>query len=304
MPILRSLATPGFACAVLLLLSQRPADGFAQMARQFTDCAACPAMVVVPAGTFVMGSPETEPGRDKDESPQRRITFDRAFAVSRTEVTRGQYAAFAKATGRTASTGCWSDRDGDGKMAADPASTWMDTGFDQSDEHPVVCVNWDDARAYVEWLNTQTGGKTYRLLSEAEWEYAARAGTTTAFSWGDAASRDHVNYGAEQCCSPATGGRDRWRFTAPVASFPANAFGLHDMHGNASEWVEDCYAKTLDATPANGAAYQTPSCDTRVVRNAGGSFGGTPAWARSASRSGDPKTLLNTNVGFRVAKTL
>jgi formylglycine-generating enzyme required for sulfatase activity len=292
--------------AALHVSAALPQSDAAQAARRFRDCADCPEMVVIPSGEFLMGSPADEPGRDTDEAPQRRIGLPRALAVSRTEVTRGQYAAFVRETSRTARTGCVSDRDGDGRMTADDASSWTDPGFPQTDDHPVVCVNWDDARAYVGWLNIRAGGgATYRLLSDAEWEYAARAGTIAPYPWGAEPSRDHANYGADQCCSPATGGRDQWLFTAPVGSFPANPFGLLDMHGNVSEWVQDCYVRALDELPADGTPHEERDCARRVIRNAGGSFGGTPAWARSASRSGDPPTsFTNSNVGFRVAKTL
>lgn len=269
------------------------------------DCADCPELVVIPAGGFTMGSPADEPEREADEGPQRSVRIARSFAVSRSEVTRAQYAVFAHATRRPVAGGCWSDRDRDGRMQPDPASSWRDPGFAQDGGHPVTCVTWDDARAYVDWLNATTGSSSYRLLSDAEWEYAARAGTTSPFPWGSAASREFANYGADTGWVPATGGRDQWLYTAPAGSFPANGFGLVDMHGNVSEWVQDCFVRSLDQVPEDGHAYEAGGCENRVVRNAGGSFGGRPGWVRSANRSGDPAaTFRNTNVGFRVAKTL
>jgi formylglycine-generating enzyme required for sulfatase activity/ketosteroid isomerase-like protein len=306
------------AAAALLVLgtpagaSERDGDAPAPAPATFAECVECPEMVTIPAGSFLIGSPETERDRQKDEGPQREIVFAQPFAVARTEVTRGQYSAFARATARPATPGCWSDRNRDGKMEPDSASSWEDPGFAQTDDHPVTCISWDDARAYVDWLNVRTHSGAYRLLSDAEWEYAARAGTATAYPWGDEASHDRANYGTANCLAsgacnqPAPGERDQWVYTAPVGSFPANAFGLLDMHGNVGEWVRDCYVNTLDALPADGRAHQSGSdCTRRTVRNPGGSFGGNAAWLRSANRSGDPaSSFRNTNVGFRVAKTL
>jgi formylglycine-generating enzyme required for sulfatase activity len=294
------LALAGLAANAAFAQGSAPAS-----ARTIKDCADCPELVVIPAGSFTMGSPADEPEHEADESPQRPIRIVRPFAVARSEVTRAQYAAFAHATRRPVAGGCLSDRDRDGRMQPDPASSWRDPGFDQEGSHPVTCVTWDDARAYVAWLNATTGSNAYRLLTDAEWEYAARAGTVTAFPWGTAASRDFANYGADTCCAPAASGRDQWLYTAPAGSFPANGFGLVDMHGNVGEWVQDCFVRSLEQVPGDGSAYEAGGCENRVIRNAGGSFGGRPGWVRSANRSGDPAaTFRNTNVGFRVAKTL
>jgi len=250
------------------------------------DCAECPEMVVIPAGSFTMGSPATEPGHDVflTEGPERRVNI-RPFAVGKFDVTRGQWAAFASATNRPTPAGCfWTGRPG---MNLDPDGSWRNLRFPQDDSHPAVCVTWNDAQDYARWLSQRSGHK-YRLLTEAEWEYAARAGTTTAFPWGSTASHDFANYGADACCAGLASGRDRWMYTSPAGSFPPNAFGLHDMSGNVLQWVQDCLAPSYSGLPADGSAYETTvalqltgrlskltgtnSCAYRMVR--GGDWGG------------------------------
>ncbi|MEM8920512.1 MAG: formylglycine-generating enzyme family protein, partial [Pseudomonadota bacterium] len=166
---------------------------------------------------------------------------------------------------------------------------------------PVINVDWNDAQAYVRWLSRKTG-KTYRLLSEAEWEYSARAGTTTAYWWGDRASHDYANYGKDQCCSGLASGRDEWVNTAPVGRFPANAFGLYDMHGNVWEWTQDCWNGSYSGAPTNGSAWISGDCSRRVLR--GGSWYLYPRLLRSASRFRSTTSVPSYVVGFRVARTL
>jgi formylglycine-generating enzyme required for sulfatase activity len=289
----------------------RPAAGF-------RDCAECPEMVSIPAGDFMMGSDATEQGRADREGPQRRVQVGQ-FAAGKFELTRAQWAAFASATNRETLTGCfYTARSGN---SMDPIGSWRDTGFSQDDSHPVVCVTWDDAQDYTRWLSQRTGHK-YRLLSEAEWEYAARAGSTTPYPWGPAPSHELANYGGDTCCSPLATGRDRWLHTSPTGSFPANAFGLHDMHGNVLEWVQDCFAPSYFGLPINGSAYEaavsleiagrfasmngTSSCSYRMLR--GGDWNNPPASIRSAYRNFGPgagatlQDYRSTGVGFRVAR--
>ncbi|HXM94378.1 MAG TPA: formylglycine-generating enzyme family protein [Candidatus Dormibacteraeota bacterium] len=277
-------------------------------------------MVVIPAGSFTMGSPASEPGRYDEEGPQRRVSI-RQFGVGKFDVTRGQWAVFVSATKRETRGGCfWTGRSG---SKSDPAGSWRDAGFSQDDDHPVVCVTWGDAQAYVRWLNQRTG-RRYRLLTEAEWEYAARAGTTTPYPWGPSASHEYANYGAETCCSPLASGHDRWVNTSPVGSFPPNAFGLYDMHGNVLQWVQDCFAPLYTGLPTDGSAYETvvdlkmtgllsrmtgtSSCSYRMVR--GADWNDPPAMIRSAYRNFGPgpgatlQDYRSTGVGFRVARTL
>ncbi|MEQ1493862.1 MAG: SUMF1/EgtB/PvdO family nonheme iron enzyme, partial [Terricaulis sp.] len=236
----RWLPTQGAETVEEQTAAVEPAPQDAGPGQTFRDCADCPEMVVIPAGSFTMGSPASEPTRSADEGLQRRITFATNFAVGRFEVTRGQYAAFTRATGRAASNNCYTDRDNNGSWEQDANGTWRDPGYAQGEDHPVVCVSWDDAQAFVQWLNSQTRGG-YRLLSEAEWEYAARAGASSAYPWGASASHEYANYGADACCSGLVSGRDQWVNTSPAGQFPANAFGVSDMNGNVWEWTQDCY---------------------------------------------------------------
>ncbi|HZI81014.1 MAG TPA: formylglycine-generating enzyme family protein [Vicinamibacterales bacterium] len=275
--------------------SKAPAPGSA-----FKDCRNCPEMVVVPAGSFMMGSPSTEAGR-RDNEPQSRVTIARAFAVSRTEVTWDQWEACVRARG------C------DG-LAVEAALRLKNDGSPNPDfvdwgrgTRPVVGVSWYDAQAYVGWLNEKTGlDDRYRLLSDAEWEYAARAGSTTAYPWGDKLDHNYGNFGKEE---PGLGGkaegRDTWLDqTAPVASFAPNAFGLHDMHGNAFEWIEDCHEPDRAHQPADGSANKQGSCRTRMFRS--GSFVSNPSMHRSAKRTAPypPQTRGRNYLTIRVAKTL
>jgi formylglycine-generating enzyme required for sulfatase activity len=176
---------------------------------------------------------------------------------------------------------------------------------------PVINVSWNQARAYVAWLSRMTG-KDYRLLTEAEWEYAAR-GVTSAdaphppYPWGEKASHEYANYGREQCCQGKREGRDKWLYMAPVGQFPPNAFGLHDMHGNVWEWVEDSWHGDYRGTPpppADGSKVWMDGGDSsrRVVR--GGSWGNAPDDLRSAYRDGNASDFRNAGLGFRVARTL
>jgi formylglycine-generating enzyme required for sulfatase activity/ankyrin repeat protein len=309
--------------AVMALANAIPDDAMARTqsgvprAGVFRDCSDCPEMVTIPSGEFIMGSDPSELGRSDREGPQRRVSVP-AFAVGKLEVTRSQWAAFVSATNRPVREGCyWTGRSGG---SLDPIGSWRDVGFHQDDNHPVVCVTWHDAQDYVRWLSQRTG-RTYRLLSEAEWEYAARARSTTPYAWGDTASHEYANYGTDMCCSGAASGRDRWVNTAPGGSFPANGFDLHDMHGNVLEWVQDCFASGYPAHPIDGSAYEadvilqmtgrfarmsgTSSCAYRMLR--GGDWGNPPALIRSASRNFGPgpgATLADYRsggVGFRIA---
>lgn len=287
--------------------------------KAFHDCSGCPEMIVIPGGSVTIGSPANEKSRFSDEAPRKEVHV-REFAVSKYDVTRGQWAQFVAATRRETVRGCaWTGR---ANEKADPAGSWRDLGFSQDDNHPVVCVTWSDAQDYVGWLS-QTSGKKYRLLSEAEWEYAARAGTDTAFPWGPTGDHAYANYGADNWGGLASG-RDRWIYTSPVGSFPPNAFGLYDMHGNVLQWVQDCYAPDYSGLPNDGSAYErdvqlkasgdlafmngTRSCSYRRVR--GGDWGDPPMMIRSASRNFAPApgftlgTYRSGGVGFRVAKTL
>ena len=182
------------------------------------------------------------------------------FAAGRLDVTRSEWAAYVRTTHRLVAKGCqWTGKQG---PDADKVASWDDLGFEQSASDPVVCVSWNDARDYARWLSQRTG-KRYRLLSEAEWEYAARAGTTTAYYWGSGASHDYANHGTEKCCGGAEQGSDRWIWTSPGGAFPANRFGLYyDMSGNVLQWVEDCQiaSKGDPCFAPNNDPLEVPDC--------------------------------------------
>ncbi len=257
----------------------------------FRDCAVCPLMTAIPAGRFQMGSPPTEAGRTAVEGPQHAVVIGYAFAVSTFDISRAEFATFASQT----------------KFSVpDARCDWRapragGAPFKQSPTDPVVCVSWQDAQVYARWLSKETG-KHYRLLSEAEWEYAARAGTITARPWGQSASHDRANTGADRCCAPLVSGRDRWLHTSPAGSFPANAFGLSDMLGNVWQWVEDCASEGYQDAPTNGAPREADPCEARIVR--GGSWFHPSDMARSASRAADRGDFRVGDIGFRVAETL
>jgi len=240
----------------------------------FRECAKdCPEMVVVPAGEFMMGSAADERDHYGNEDPLHRVTMARPLAVSKFEVTFEQWDACVAI----------------GARAHVPDSN-MGRGT-----QPVINVSWDNVQQYVVWISTMTG-RPYRLLSEAEWEYAARAGTTTAFSWGNEIGKNNAD---------CNGCGSEWdsRRTAPVGSFAPNQFGLYDMHGNVWEWVEDCLHTNYEGAPKDGSAWIAQGdCNHRVVR--GGSWAGYPVGLRSALRFWYSADDHGNDLGFRVARTL
>ncbi len=263
----------------------------------FRDCAECPEMVVVPAGNFTMGSPSSDEWRSDNEGPQHRVTIPAPFAVGKYEVTRDDYGRFVKETGWSKGAGCevWKY-----EWSKEPGYSWKDPGFSQGRSHPVTCVGWEDVKAYAGWLSEKTG-KEYRLLSEAEWEYAARAGSRTSWYWGNSIDDQchHANgAGTETSHGVCDDGYDK---TAPTGSFEANGFGLHDMHGNVLEWVEDCWHGDYEGAPMDGSAWTTGGdCGRHVLR--GGSWLGSWISFRSAFRVGG-RARRNSR-GFRIARTL
>ena len=232
-----------------------------------------PEMVVIPAAIrFQMGCVSRRNCND-DELPVHDVTIPRAFAVSRYEVTFGEWDACVE---------------GGGCRGYRPHDIWG-RGL-----RPVNHVSWNDAQAYVSWLSSQTGVE-YRLLSEAEWEYVARAGSETSYSWGNRIGSNRAN--CEGCGSRSHAGE-----TAPVGAYPANEFGVYDMHGNVHEWVEDCWNANYEGAPSDSSAWQSGSCSFRVLR--GGSWNSGPLILRSAFRFGAPTETRHVNGGFRVARTL
>lgn len=241
-------------------------------------------MLTIPKGCFLMGSPADEPERDADEGPQRQVCLQ-AFQFARHEVTQGLWKAV---------------------MGENPAY------FKAGDDHPVEMVSWHDVQQFLQRLNTLTG-KQYRLPTEAEWEYAARAGSAEPFWWemsrekglfraAEYVSHENANYGKIECCSGYATGRDQWEFTAPVGSFEASKYGVYDGRGNVWEWVQDCYTDSYAQLPTDGSAWEQGDCKYRVFR--GGSWDNGPLKLRAANRSWDEPSYRFNGLGFRLAHSL
>jgi formylglycine-generating enzyme required for sulfatase activity len=230
-----------------------------------------PDMVEIPSGSFLMGSDKSDSDASSDERPRHKVQIKYPFALSKTEITFAQYDAFAKATGHEL----------------------PDDGGWGRGTRPIINVSWDDAKAYAAWLSQQTG-KHYRLPTEAEWEYAARAGTTTRYYWGDEIGKIKAN---------CAGCGSQWdnKQTAPVRSFAPNKFDLYDTLGNAWEWIEDCYHDSDEGAPTEGGAWaQGGNCARRVVR--GGSWNDEPRYVRSANRYRFTAGVRDDLAGFRLAQ--
>ena len=237
-------------------------------------------MAVVPAGTFRMGSPSQEEGRDDDEGPVHEVRIDEPFAVGVYEVTFSEWEACVNGGG------CGGRR---------PTNHGWGRG-----NRPVINVSWEDAQAYVTWLSRKTG-ETYRRLSESEWEYVARAGTTTPFHFGTTISTGQANYDGNYTYGSGRKGRYREK-TVPVGRFAANRFGLHDVHGNVREWVQDCWNGGYQGAPRDGSAWERGDCSKRLLR--GGSWDFVPRYLRSANRYWNSTGYRNYLNGFRIARTL
>jgi formylglycine-generating enzyme required for sulfatase activity len=226
----------------------------------------------------------------------------KSFAAGRYAVTRGEFGAFVQSKGYKTEAelgnGCFVYTD---KWETQADKSWRNVGFSQGDDHPVVCVSWNDAKAYVQWLSEKSG-KEYRLLTEAEREYAARGGTSTAFWWGDSISVGQANYDGNYTYNGSAKGEWR-RATVAVNTFKANPFGLYNVHGNVSEWVEDCFHDNYSGAPVDGSAWTTNCGGTirRVLR--GGSWGSFPVVLRSANRIRNAPDYRYSDDGFRIART-
>lgn len=295
-----------------------------QAGSTFRDCEGCPRMIIVPAGSFQMGSTRSEQdwavqqGRKRDsadrEAPPHEVTISKPFAVGMYEVTRDEFFAFARETAWSAGKRCNTFEEVQGKyMRADREDRdWRNSGQPQTGDHPVGCVTWDDASAFAVWLSRKTGQR-YRLLSEAEWEYVARAGTHTYAYWGDDVSSPQsckfANVGDQ---TPFPNGEtwptrlscnDGYWATSPVGKFLPNAFGVYDLLGNVWEWVDDCAHPNYEGAPVDGSAWTIQGhCDARVLR--GGAFYENGASIRAAVRGKSEPQLRFDNSGFRVARDL
>lgn len=265
---------------------------------RFKECDTCPEMIVLPRGDFIMGSSADQPGHEKDETPVRKVTIAARIAMARYAITLEEYSTFAAVTGYRPGAGC---RVHEGGKWVDRAElSFRGPGFIQDGTHPVVCVNWNDAKAYTDWMTARIG-REYRLPSEAEREFATRAGTTTAFWWGNDIAPANAGYDWSHAFGTGPRGQTR-RGTHPAAAFDANPWGLFQMHGNVSEWVEDCWNASYRSAPTDGAAWVTGDCRRRVLR--GGSWGYAPKDLRSSYREGATLTNRNFNFGFRVVRVL
>jgi formylglycine-generating enzyme required for sulfatase activity len=275
--------------ALLVILSphakaqEKQGDASTAGGRVFRDCPICPDMVVVPAGEFLMGSPESERGRGRNEGPQRKVAV-RAFAMGKFEATFAQWDACAT----------------EGGCKHRPHDETWGRG-----RRPVINVSWHDAADFVAWLARKTG-KTYRLPTEAEWEYAVRGITEASashppFSTGTTINYKQANYDANFTYGDGKMGLFRQK-TIEVGRFPRNAFGLHDMHGNVWEWVQDCYKDSYRGAPTDGSAVVSPDCRLRILR--GGAWNYFPQLLRSAYRYATAPEIRLDIAGFRVARSL
>jgi len=286
----------------------------------FRDCAECPEMVVIPAGDFAMGSDHLEPMRNNEvrpEGPVRKVSIKKQFAAGKYELTNKEFGAFVKASNYQPTSACqvW------GNVEKIEGITWRqpDYGRPPREDEPVVCVTWLDAKAYAKWLSDTTGHK-YRLLTEAEWEYAAKGGATTTWPWGENAQQicEYANsYDAEartdprqtrdagDPAAPRTECSDGYQIVAPAGRFKPNRFGLYDMIGNVWEWTEDCSAPgAYPDGPLDGSAvFVAPgTCDKRAVRSA--SWRTRLSRHRPTFRGRDPEMTASNIFGFRIARDL
>lgn len=278
----------------------RPGSGKTEW---FSDHGVSPEMVVVPAGEFMMGSPDDEPERESwqkgTESPLHKITIRRPLAVGRFSISRGQFAAFVKATNYNVAPGAhvWNGE----AWTWDAKASWCEPGFPQDASHPVVCVSWEDATAYTVWLAELTS-KPYRLLSETEWEYAARAGTSGPFWWGRSISTSEANYNGNLCYAGGPIGEYR-KSTLPVHSFTANPWGLYNVHGNVWEGCDDIWHDDYSGAPDDGSAW-TVAGDGKLRVTRGAAWHNHPAQLRSAFRMAVSSDDRGFDRGFRIARTL
>ena len=275
--------------------------------KEVWDSADAPEMVVVPAGEFSMGSPDAEANRRATENPRHRVRIAYPLAVSKYPVTVYEFSKFVADGYKPAG---WCQGFVEEKWENKPVCSWDAPGFPQTDDSPVVTLDWSDATAYADWLSKKTGHK-YRLLSEAEYEYVNRAGTTSAYWWGDdpKAACEHTNAAdLDAKAAPhfdvfrTSDCHDGYVATAPVGKFKPNAFGLYDTTGNTWSWTQDCWNDSYYGAPADGSPWLTGICGQRVVR--GGAFAERPEQLRSARRGWNFATIRFAMNSFRVAREL
>jgi formylglycine-generating enzyme required for sulfatase activity len=263
-------------------------------------CADCPEMVDIPGGEFWMGSDASDPDAQGDEKPRHKLRVG-SFKLGRHEVTKAQFAAFVADSGYQAGASCYTYDNG--SWGEHSGRGWNNPGFSQGDDHPVACVSYEDAQAYIRWLNKKTG-RSYRLPTEAEWEYAARAGTTTIRHWGDSpdSACRYANVADRTAKQTFTGWTvhncsDGYVYTAPAGSFQANGFGLYDMQGNVWEWTCSAYTDRYDGSEKSCT---NDAMARRGVR--GGAWDSRPVFVRSAYRDGNVPSYRGSDLGFRLAQ--
>jgi formylglycine-generating enzyme required for sulfatase activity len=275
----------------------------------FNDCADCPQMVVLPAGNFTLGSAKSDGAHRENEGPPVKVAIAKPFALMATEVTRDDFAAFVSDTARDVEKGCFVPDGGDGSR--DEAADFMNPGFVQGAKHPAVCVSWTDAEDYAAWLSQKTG-RHYRLPTEQEYEYAARAGRKGSWVWGEdpfAATgcrtanvfdqSGKAKYKVIEDPLPCT---DGFAETSPVDALGANAFGLKGMTGNVWEWVQDCYYPDYRGAPRDGSAWEEDACAEHGIR--GSSYINNVWQSRLAMRDKLGPNSREVDVGFRLARDL
>ncbi|MBJ2179840.1 MULTISPECIES: dihydropyoverdine dehydrogenase [Pseudomonas] len=282
---LTALALTALCAALLPNLAEAATP---QPGKVFKDCKDCPEMVVLPAGTFTMGTPDDEVGREPDEGPMHAVTFAKPFAMSRFQITAGEWDSYIRQTGVKIADG--DTRPGRECIASKPR-------YPQSPRQPAVCMDMDDIKHYVAWLSKKTG-QPYHMVSEAQREYAARAGSSGPFPFPFDEGKGYSIAEHANTYGPADG----YSFSSPAGSYPPNAFGMYDMHGNVYERVADCEHPNYVGAPTDGSAWVEPNCESYQIR--GNDWGEAPVFSRSGNRNNIYPQTRGDWIGFRVVRDL
>ncbi|KRP77455.1 formylglycine-generating enzyme family protein [Pseudomonas veronii] len=282
---LTALALTALCAALLPNLAEAATP---QPGKVFKDCKDCPEMVVLPAGTFTMGTPDDEVGREPDEGPTHAVTFAKPFAMSRFQITAGEWDSYIRQTGVKIADG--DTRPGRECIASKPR-------YPQSPRQPAVCMDMDDIKHYVAWLSKKTG-QPYHMVSEAQREYAARAGSSEPFPFPFDEGKGYSIAEHANTYGPADG----YSFSSPAGSYPPNAFGMYDMHGNVYERVADCEHPNYIGAPTDGSAWVEPNCESYQIR--GNDWGEAPVFSRSGNRNNIYPQTRGDWIGFRVVRDL
>lgn len=287
-PPLKTFATLALGALLAGLLPGTAQATEPQPGKVFKDCKDCPEMVVLPAGKFIMGTPDDEVGREPDEGPMHEVTFAKPFAMSRFQITAAEWDSYIRQTGVKIPDG--DTRPGRECIASKPR-------YSQGPRQPAVCMNFPEVQAYVAWLSKKTGHQ-YQMVSEAQREYAARAGSTGPFPFPFDEGKEYSIAKHANTYGPADG----YSYTSPVGSYPANAFGMYDMHGNVYEWIADCEHPNYVGAPTDGNAWVEPGCESLQLR--GNDWGEAPVFSRSGNRNNIYPQTRGDWIGFRVVRVL